>query len=210
MELNYNLKNNNHKRGTSKGIYFRNNTIVQNLCPKRSDSFDSFLNRNKNNVYTEKPKSINNSVNLKEEINILLHLYFMEKTIASSFPKLNEKDKLSKFYLVDRLWIEAFKKYFDYDNIKNYLVNFDELLINDIISQILMNKTFIDTIKNNKNKDIPHIYKFLTKKVKNTNIKFLIDYEIINDKLYKLFNNSIYLKDKIKKLMFLKLILKKL
>ena len=200
MELNINLNKNKDIIGKSKEISLRRNTRSQNKYLKRVDSFDSFLNRNKRNADIDKSKRINifNNINLKEEINILLHLYFMEKSIVSNFPKLNEKDKFSKLYIVDRIWIETFKKYFDYEyNIKNYLVNFDELLINDIISQILMNKTFIDTIKNNKNKSIPHLYKFLTKK-KYSNIKILIDYEIINEKLYKLFNNSKYLNDKIK------------
>ena len=61
-----------------------------------------------------------------------------------------------------------------------------------------MNKFFIDKIKNNKNKDISHSYRYLTKSINNSTFKFLFDYEIINDKLYKLFSNSIYLKDKLK------------
>ena len=189
------------KRAKSRERDVKNkNSIFLNNNHKREDSLDSFFRNNKGNYDKNKghKNMLNIDENLKEKINILVNLYFLEKNIKSNFSKLKKNKDESKFYLIDKTWIETFKKNFDYEYIKNNLINFDESLINDIISQLLQNRFFIDKIKNKENIIIPHLYKNFTKKINISTYKFLIDYEIINDKLYKLFNNSTFLKDKLK------------
>ena len=144
--------------------------------------------------------NFNKSITINFGIKILVNLYDMEKKIESSFQKLGKIDK-SQLYLIDKTFIENFKKHFNYEYVQFYLEHYDSLndiLINDIISRLSQDKNIVNE-NNNKIRIIPHKYKYFVKNTKNKCFKFLIDYEIINDKLYNLFNKSNYIKDNMKK-----------
>jgi len=137
------------------------------------------------------------------EINLLVNLYYMEKGIKSSFPELSIISK-SKFYLIDKKFIENFKKQFNYEYIQSYLEKGrnnleNDILIMDLSLELSQNEKLCNEIEKNKNKIIPHKYEYFYKKTINNTFQFLRDYEIINNKLYKLFNESNYLKDNMKK-----------
>ena len=134
------------------------------------------------------------------EIEILIRLYFFKSTIS----KLNKNNK-NEFYLIDNEFIEDFKKCFDYRIIHDNLIKanhkeINDILINDICSRLSLDEKLVKKINENKSKIIPHKYKYFEKKLGKGNIfRFLNGFEIIDDKLYKLFKESNYLKDNIEK-----------
>ena len=149
-------------------------------------------NRKINKLYKKDKKSI--------EIEILIRLYFIKSTIS----KLNKNNK-NEFYLIDNQFIEDFKKCFDYRIIQDNIIKanykeINDILINDICSRLSHDEKLVKKINENKRKIIPHIYKYFEKKLGKGNIfRFLNGFEMIDDKLYKLFKDNNYLKDNIEK-----------
>ena len=223
MASRYNLIN-TQKRAKSKGVVLKNNKPINRYNNKRDDSYDPVFKNNENNLSTIKKNNIKepfesimkyiNNANIDDnipknklnkqkknehklvyEIFILVKLYFMERNIKSSFSDLNKNDKRNKFYLINKTFIENFKKNFDYEYIKSHLFNFKENdnLTKDIIFQLSINNKYIDQIKMNKNIVISHKNEEFIKNIDKKSFKFLIEYEIINELLYDLFNKSNYL-----------------
>ena len=152
------------------------------------------LNSEKNNNLLDKNSKI-------IEFLIRLYLYYekFEKLINGSSEK-----KEKKFYLINKNWLDKYKKYYLYDDIIKYLLNDTNEKINfeynkddieDLIDSFL--KEFKDKIENLNNfneKDEPYKVKYeLDKTSINKNIKlngiieYFKDFEIFSEKIFSIF-----------------------
>ena len=202
--------------------------LIQNLEENKNMQENKTVNDTKD---INNPNNINNrlgnsssqkedfNIKFKDEIKILIKLIFYYEKFNENLKnsKLIEENK-KKIYLIDKDWIERFKTFFLYKEIKDFLKNnkclngknnFDEKenkndkLIEDIISSLpddLKNK--IKAKNNIEELKQKHEYKTKTLKViknnrhfKDKELKFLINFEFINYHIYDLLKSNQYLDD---------------
>ena len=172
------------------------NCIIENLIVFRKTE-------NKMNIKTE--------IKFKEDLEILIRLYYFYKNIKNkentAFNELKEENK-ETVYLIDNSWLEKYKSSFAYNELENYL-NKDEnnktkntFVSQELIQKIISNlpNNFINKIKKlEKNEKFNYEYNKLNLKNKN-DIRYLVNFQIINSKIYELLLNLNYeLNDSIKK-----------
>ena len=151
--------------------------------PKENNVID-FLNvgNNINNINFQEPNS-------KEMIlNTLINLYKNEKEKYSLISS-NAISQINEYYLIDVSWLESYKKFYNYDSIKNLLDTKGENK-NELLS-LIENNQLDDSFK-----EINIIKPQLKEenfKSENTNIKFShpIDFEIINKDVFGQIINQI-------------------
>ena len=139
----------------------------------------------------------------KNHIKILIELFIFHKNINTnlSFKELNEENK-NTYYLINNIWIENFKSFFEYNELKKYIHLFydknpniknDISLSEDNKDKIISNLLF-SYINKIINKDLTNIEKTIGKisdniyivSLNKKQINFLYDYQIINQKIYGL------------------------
>ena len=113
----------------------------------------------------------------KNIIILLKKLVKIEKKIAEVFKSpLKNISQSQNFYLVNNDWLTNFKKYFNYNAITQYY-NYDEEEINKTIK---INQAFPDQLK------IPNNLFYQTQTYPNTNIKFPLNFDIVEKDIFDL------------------------
>ena len=76
----------------------------------------------------EKDNKTKRKIVLKEDLEILIELYYYHKILKSkenkSFKELNDDNK-ETVYLINNNWIENYKSFFEYKDLENELMNID-------------------------------------------------------------------------------------
>ena len=214
-----------------KFYYFTNFMFVQKICENvevGNFSMKAMLHKDKITIiFNEKEKDeltfFNNTAGLiqkellkslekdisypfKKDLEILIRLYynyrFLKEKENTKFELLNE-DNSQMVYLINNNWIEKYKSFFEYRDLKNYLLelnktfklyptNFNSIkedYIDKIIS--ILPEDYIDKLKKKNKFDIPDkIDKYennIIKKTfdsKNIEISYSINNQIINYRIY--------------------------
>ena len=142
----------------------------------------------------------------KEDLEILIELYFYNKILKSkenkSFKELNDDNK-ETVYLINNNWIENYKSFFEYKDLEKELMNIDnknQIEIKDIyITGGFIDKkipslsdSFIEKI-NKKNKTNFGKIKYDVMKLQEANYNYLVNNQIVNYGIYtKLINLNYY------------------
>lgn len=158
-----------------------------------------------NKKIPQKGKKINNNYveKYKKEISALIHLYYFENNFKNSI-KIFEGNIKEAYYLINKSCIDQYKSFFEYEEIKNSLKYFvyDENIENLCCKLPInyFNKIYQKTSFSLREKE----FKFITKKVQKPFKKeliCLIDFTIINEKIYELLKNDLnYIKAEIYKI----------
>ena len=201
---------NEHEYGAYRNavdLYSSKNNFQNNIKQKRLlQSIDNAprpvldLGKNiKNMTFTRKTKKY------QKELEILINLYLYEKIKFNSALMENHNNK--KFYIIDKSWLSKYKSFYDYQYIEKYCSNQNiennvEFNIEKIISNIP--EDYGEKI-NQKNEFLKpsiylHEYKQLTKKTEKKNYKLLINYVIIDQKLFELFDIDTMIEVEIQKI----------
>ena len=183
-------------------LYFCNNNglIEKNFLFKKI-LFNNTLSKNiqKNEIIKDNPNDT-----IKEELEILIMIFYFDMYLREkendSFEDLN-KEKSEKVYLIDNLWMEEYKSFFDYKYLKCYLfTKYSDLskknqdqLSQEKIKNIIGNlpTDYINKINKKSNFDKSKYFKY-EKKEFNQKIKYLNNNHIINSKNYKLLMDQKY------------------
>jgi len=165
-------------------------------------------NEEGDNTVNENIVLSNQNFNYKKEIEILIRLFYYqielkEKKNASSYLFENNKEIV---YLINKLWIEKFKIFFEYKELELILKQINnsstlfhdkyhiyDSLIEDIILKLPIN--YINKImKKNKNEFDNKPIKYDYNKINDNRIEifYLINNQIINYKIYELLNSLEY------------------
>ena len=133
--------------------------------------------------------SLKKTKKYQKELEILINLYLYEKKDFKSYIKENHNNK---FYIIDKSWLYKYKSFYDYFYIRNYLSNknINELIFEELISNISEDYEEKIIKKDELLKPSFHQYKELTKKTEKKNYKIIINYVIIDQKLFELFSNN--------------------
>ena len=169
----------------------------EKLFFKINDFIIDKLNLIQNNEKKENNQSEKKN-KFKEDLEILIRLYYYYKKLKEkeneTFKELKYENKES-VYLINNSWLEKYKSYFAYNELENYL-NKTEIIQNyDFISYDLIEKQisnlsddYINKIKDfDKNEKFIYEYDKLTVKEIKKEIRYLINFQIINSKIYELF-----------------------
>ena len=211
-------KNNNYNEKDAK----KNDSNI-NADNEKTNNNNDVKNNVNNNKKEEKISELNKKIQIqfKIEIKILINLFFyFEELKGQLIPQNSEFNPNNKniIYLISKTWIEKYKSFFNYDKLKSHLIekqylsikkpyNNDENKIEELIEKIeseLPNE-YIDKINNinninniNELKTYEHKYDIKTNKITkpiNKELKYLNDYEIINNKIYGLLLSEKYLEN---------------
>ena len=149
-------------------------------------------NEKKENNQSEKKNKF------KEDLEILIRLYYYYKKLKEkendSFKELKYENK-EIVYLINNSWLEKYKLYFAYNELENYLnktqiiQNYD-FISNDLIEKHISNLSddYINKIKDfDKNEKFIYEYDKLAAKEIKKEIRYLINFQIINAKIFELF-----------------------
>ena len=150
---------------------------------------------------------IHNVIKFKEDLEILIRIFYYNKYLREKenipFEFINLEYFNETVYLINDSWMEKYKSFFDYQNLKNYLITnkiyFDLFpqnkynLSNEVVQNIFENLSndYINKINEKKNfKNISFEYE-----IKESNLKMSYPYNnhIINSKIYELltkYNNE--------------------
>ena len=197
-------------------LYFKiNDGLIEKSSFIENKSIYKKSERNKeNNEEDKNTVNYNNIVSnqnfkFKKEIEILIRLYYYHKELkekkdSSSYLYYNNKETV---YLINKFWIETFKNFYEYKELELILeqinksstlfqdkIYIGDFLIEEIISKIPFN--YINKIiKKNKdefnNKPIKYDYNKINDNRRE--IQYLINNQIINNKIYELLNSLGYI-----------------
>jgi len=213
-----NQNNNNNEKDDKKNDNDKNGdnrkTDIDN-----ADKNNDIKNNNNNKKEEEKKISAQNKkIQFIIEIKILINLFFYYEELKDQLipqkPEFNPNNK-NIIYLISKTWIEKYKSFFNYDKLKSHLIqkqylsikksyNNDENKIEELIEKIEseLPKEYIDEINNinniNELKAYEHKYNIKINKITkpiNKELKYLNDYEIINNKIYGLIISEKYLEN---------------
>ena len=190
-------------------------TLIENqFSNSNNNTIQSFVaNRIYNNSNIKEEQNIfgqNKKIRFKIEIKTLINLFFYYKELKDELipqnPEFNSNNK-NIIYLISKTWIKKYKSFFHYDKLRAHLIkkknlsiklsyNNKENSIEELIEKIeseLPNE-YIEEINNinniNELKTYEHKYDIKINKITNPinkELKYLNDYEIINNKIYGLF-----------------------
>jgi len=149
------LYENKLQRGKSSKNY---NNIKNKNNKKRGNSCISFSSRKK----------------YWNEFKFLFNLDLYERYFFNNI----KENKNKKFYAIDKLWLDKFKSFFEYESLKHILLvnnynNFEEVvnkLPNDYIKNIDEKRYLLNS----------HEYKELIKIIQNKKYKILLDIQLLN------------------------------
>ena len=207
--LYFNNKNEKLYFKINDGIIEKSNFIENKSIYKKQEIIKE-NNEEDDNTANENIVLSNQNFKFKKEIEILIRLFYYqielkEKKNVSSNLLENNKETV---YLINKLWIEKFKNFYEYkelelelklEQINNSSTLFQDKydiydsLIEDIISKLPIN--YINKImKKNKNEFDNKSIKYDYNKIndKRREIKYLINNQIINYKIYELLNSLEY------------------
>ena len=129
-----------------KFLFFINNNEYLVYSPKNQKLYKAILlEKNKNKLVL---KEYEFNTEFKNIILNLKILYKMEKNINDSIKKnfkVNDGLNISKYYLINKNWIKAYKDLYEYDSIKKYLEREEKALLSSF-----KNKDLSDYLKNPK------------------------------------------------------------
>ena len=188
-------------------LTFKNNNCIIDISTLIKEDQDSQIEGNKENYV------LNNDKKFKKDLEILIRLFYYYKEIKEkvneSFKNLNENNK-ETVYLINESWIKKYKKFFEFQELENILINLkDKININinstDLITQqnYFISDSLIEIIISN----LPQYYikKIMEKyndfdKIKENleyndifynqkQIRYLVNCHIINSKIYEILSN---------------------
>ena len=183
------------------GIIEKSNFIENKSIYRKSERIKE-NNEEDDNAVNENLVLSNQNFKFKKEIEILIRLYYYHKELkekknVSSYLFDNNKETV---YLINKLWIEKFKNFYEYKELELILEQINnsstlfqdkfyiyDSLIEEIISKLPIN--YINkNIKKNKNEFDNKSIKYDYKKIDDNRreIKYLINNQIINYKIYEL------------------------
>ena len=163
-----------------------------NIVNLNNSWFSLFKNKNKYYVFNEKLKKLYNVIQInntefkleefdffgdnKNLIKILKNLIKIEKNISDQFKSsLKFFSHPQNFYLVNKDWMDNFKKYYSYDTIKNNYIYDDEILN----KKIKPNQAFPEQLKQQNN-----LISQVTA-IQNTNISCPYNFAIIKKEIFE-------------------------
>ena len=130
-----------------KFLFFINNNEYFVYNPKHQKLYNALLLENNNYEFILKEYEFNTE--FKNIILILKLLYKMEKSRKDSIKKkifLNDGLNISKYYLINKNWMKAYKNLFEYDSI----IEYNEINEKTLLS-LFKNKDYTNYLKNPKN-----------------------------------------------------------
>ena len=196
--------NNNIKDDYLFNSNIKNNIQIYNIFDLDRDAPKPKLNKLINSKDMAFRRINNNKYS--KEIEILINLYLFEKKKFNLY--LNENLN-TKFYIIDKSWLSDYKSFYDYQNLQDYLSNKNVESMNngEVEKEIFQLQEYYEAEAEIYKKEYfkapsinSHQYKELTKKTEKKNYKLLINYVIIDYKLFSLFNSNKIIEIEIQKI----------
>ena len=169
-------KNNKDKKEIFESLLSKNITNIsdiEKIKEKNLDyliKFDDYIkninNNDENNINLSSSIVKNNEKEIKEILQILILLYYYERSLSKLNNIFNEKQV---YYLINQKWIESYKDYYHYTDLieiikeydfKNKDINFFEIepyiknIVNDCYNKYITYKIQLGLQENSKNKDL--------------------------------------------------------
>ena len=181
---------------------------------KKKENEDSLLNKGvQENVELEKLNKAIKEQNqgekpFEKEINILINIYIFNKILKGKSKENSQSENVNrkKCYLLNKAWVDTYKKIFLYDKLCNYLkdknTSIKELInnksiINDVYNYSKNDFDNFDNIKNETQNLIkmqlsPNIKKLQIETKENKDIYYPDEFYIITENIYKKIKENIY------------------
>ena len=187
-------------------------TLIENQNIYNNEKYSINADNNRNSLYKKIIRK--NKIEIKTLINLFFYYEELKDQLIPQNSIFNAKNK-NIIYLISKAWIKKFKSFFNYDKLKSHLREKqylsikkfyynDEIKIEELIEKIeweLPNE-YLDEINNIKNinelKAYEHKYDIKINKITkpiNKELKYLNNYEIVNNKIYALFIYGKYLEN---------------
>ena len=191
-------------------LKFKNNKFIIS----KETLIENDINAGNKRNFIYKKIASNNKIEIKTLINLFFYYEELKEQLIPLNPEFNPNKKRI-VYLISKEWIEKYKSFFNYDKLKAYLIekqylsiknsyNNNENKIEELIEKIEWEipNEYIEEINNinniNKLKSYEHKYDIKINKITkpiNKELKYLNNYEIINNKIYALFIYGKYLEN---------------